>query len=175
MPRKPAARPQSLQEEIGKKHPFDSPEQEAHLNVMRTAGCLAMDFERLFRTHGLSEATYNALRIIRGHCAGAKEEEEGGGGGVPSQTIGKQLIAQVPDVTRLVDRLVECKLVERARVESDRRMVMVKITRAGLDLLAKLDKPLRELHTRQLGHMSRRELEQLSGLLTKARGRVDGE
>jgi len=161
----------TLQHEIGKKRPFDLAEQEAHLNVLRTAACLARNFERLFRAHGLSEATYNALRIIRGHCAGAKPDEKSGEGGVPSQTIGKQLIAEVPDVTRLIDRLVasEPPLVERSRVEHDRRVVMVRITKAGLDVLARLDKSVRELHVRQLGHMSRRELEQLSELLVKAR------
>ena len=59
----------SLQHEIKKKKPFDLPEQEAFLNVVRTASTLAADFERLFRDHGLSEATYNVLRILRGHGA----------------------------------------------------------------------------------------------------------
>lgn len=149
----------SLQHEIGKKRPFDSAEQEAHLNIQRSAACLAMPFERLFREHGLSEATYNALRILRGHLPA----------GVPSQTIGEHLIAQVPDVTRLVDRLVASGLAERCRIEADRRVVMVKITKAGLDLLGKLDKPVRELHAMQLGHLSPAELSQLSRLLVKAR------
>lgn len=157
----------TLQQEIGKKHPFDSPEQEAHLNILRSAACLAMPFQRLFRAHGLSEATYNALRILRGHNSGK-------GGGVPSQTIGDNLIAQVPDITRLVDRLVESGLAERCRIDEDRRVVMVKITKAGLELLAKLDKPVRELHAAQLGHMSKRELQQLSELLVKARSPLPG-
>lgn len=157
----------SLADEIGKKHPFESPEQEAYLNILRSAACLGTEFERLFRAHGLSEATYNALRILRGH-----HRPDPGESGVPSQTIGKQLITNVPDVTRLVDRLVEAGLVERCRVEHDRRVVMVKITRAGLDLLGKLDKPVRELHARQLGHLSRKELDQLSRLLVKARQSV---
>jgi DNA-binding MarR family transcriptional regulator len=169
-PTSPAAS-RSLAEEIGKRHGFESPEQEAYLNILRTSMCLATDFERLFRTHGLSEATYNALRILRGHYKPGNGGG-GGGGGVPSQTIGKQLITNVPDVTRLVDRLVDAGLAERCRIEADRRVVMVKITKAGLDLLAKLDRPLRELHIKQLGHMGRRELEQLSQLLVKARQRM---
>lgn len=176
-----------LQREIGKRLPFDLPEQEAYLNLQRSAACLSVPFERLFRAHGLSSGTYNALRILRGHLAREGDDRAGeakgrapgmggaggaggaGGGGVPSQTIGEHLIAQVPDVTRLVDRLAERGLVERCRIEDDRRVVMVKITRAGLDLLAKLDKPVRELHAAQLGHMGRRELAQLSRLLEKAR------
>lgn len=189
MPSKPPVPPASLQHEIGKRQPFDFPEQEAHLNILRTAGCLAMAFERLFRAHGLSEATYNALRILRGHtehtsgsrsiCDGKHDRAAalpaGGRDGVPSQTIGEQLIAQVPDVTRLVDRLVERGLAERHRIDQDRRVVLVRITKAGLDLLAKLDGPVRELHLAQLGHMSRRDLQQLSQLLVKARAKIGRE
>lgn len=159
----------SLAHEIGKRHPFDSPEQEAFLNILRTAACLSTEFERLFRSHGLSGATYNALRILRGH------HRPGPGSGVPSQTIGGQLVTNVPDVTRLVDRLVGAGLAERCRIDEDRRVVMVKITRAGLDLLARLDKPLRDLHESQLGHLGRKELDELSRLLVKARSRVDPE
>ena len=148
-----------LRSEIGKKKPFDLPEEEAHLNMLRTGSLLDAGFAKLFRPHGLTEATYNALRILRGHLPA----------GVPSQTIGEHLIAQVPDVTRLVDRLVASGLAERCRIEADRRVVMVKITKAGLDLLGKLDKPVRELHAMQLGHLSPAELSQLSRLLVKAR------
>lgn len=157
----------SLAQEIGKRNSFDSPEQEAFLNILRTSACLSTEFERLFRSHGLSGATYNALRILRGH------HRAGSTSGVPSQTIGKQLVTNVPDVTRLVDRLVGAGLADRCRIEDDRRVVMVRITRAGLDLLARLDKPLRELHEAQLGHLGRRDLEELSRLLVKARQRVD--
>lgn len=153
----------SLQDEIGKAKPFDLPEQEAYLNLLRSACILETQFDRFFRTHGLSSATFNALRILRGH----------GDDGVPSQTIAKHLITPVPDVTRLVDRLVESGLAERARVSSDRRVVMVKITKRGTDLLAKLDKPVVDLHKQQLAHMSPKDLAELSRLAFLARQTVE--
>jgi hypothetical protein len=55
-----------LAREIGKRRPFESPEQEAFLNILRTANFFATDFNHLFRQHGLTEATYNVLRILRG-------------------------------------------------------------------------------------------------------------
>lgn len=148
-----------LRTEIGKKKPFDLPEEEAHLNILRTGSLLDAGFARLFRPHGLTEASYNALRILRGHHPA----------GIPSQTIGTQMVARVPDVTRVVDRLVEAGLAERERTEHDRRVVIVRITRRGLDLLGRLDAPVRELNKRQLGHMTRAELAELSRLLAKAR------
>lgn len=154
----------TLQYELGKRKPFDAPEQEAFLNVIRTASLLEAGFQRLFRTHKLSQATYNALRILRGAAA-----EPNGKGARTCTEIGEHLVAQVPDVTRLIDRLERLGLAERVRCEKDRRVVYVRITRKGLDVLARLDQPVIELHKAQLGHMSRAELSELSRLLVKAR------
>ena len=148
-----------LKDEIKKKKPFDDPAEEAYLNLLRTATVLAADFERLFKGAGLSEPQYNVLRILRG----------AGGDGLPCLEVGARMITRVPDVTRLVDRLEAAGLVERNRTSEDRRVVMVKITPKGLEAIAALDRPLRETHKRQMGHMSRRELEELSRLLVKAR------
>jgi DNA-binding MarR family transcriptional regulator len=151
--------PLTLQDELGKKTPFKIPEQEAYLNLLRTTSLLGAPVGRLFKSHGLSEATYNALRILRG-C---------GGNGCTCGQIGEHLVAQVPDVTRLIDRLEKAGFAERARNTDDRRIVRVKITRRGLDLLARLDGPILSAHRQQLGHMTRRELAELSRLLVKAR------
>ncbi|HZW07597.1 MAG TPA: MarR family transcriptional regulator [Phycisphaerales bacterium] len=149
-----------LAREIHKRGPFQSAAQEAFLNVLRTASVLSADFERLFKRHGLSGATYNALRILRG----AGEE------GRRCTEIGEHLVAEVPDVTRLIDRLEGAGLVKRSRgTGDDRRVVNVRITAAGLALLKKLDQPVVELHQRQMGHMSRRDLETVSELLCAAR------
>jgi DNA-binding MarR family transcriptional regulator len=154
------ARP--LKEEIGKRRPFDAVEQEAFLSLSRTASILGCEFERLFKRHGISGAAYNVLRVLRG-------EAEGGGGGVPMHTMGCRLIARVPDVTRLVDRLEKAGLVGRGRTSQDRRVVLVSITARGLGLLSTLDGPVRDLHRAQLSHMTRAELKELIGLLGKTR------
>jgi hypothetical protein len=46
----------SLQQELKKKKPFDMPEQEALLNLLRTADQLQIRFARLFRRFGLTRA-----------------------------------------------------------------------------------------------------------------------
>lgn len=149
----------SLQTEIGKKNPFAIPEQEAYLNVVRTATQLAGEFERLFKKYGLSCAAYNALRILRG----------GGAEGRTCNDIGGDLVAQVPDVTRLVDRLERAGLAERCRCQTDRRVVYVKITKKGLKVLAKIDSPLLDLHRQQLAHLGPKKLGDLNRLLVLAR------
>jgi len=149
----------SLRKEIGKKKPFDCPEQEAYLSIMRTASILSGTFERLFKDYGLTEAMYNALRILRGS----------GERGAMCLEIGEQLVSRVPDVTRLVDRLEKAGLAERVRSTTDRRVIFVKITKKGRDSLAKLDAPVLRTHKEQMGHVGRGDLAQLSKLLVKAR------
>ena len=149
----------TLQSEIGKRNPFAASEQEAYLNILRTAAMFSSEFERLFKRHGLSGGAYNALRILRG----------GGKDGKTCNDIGHDLVAQVPDVTRLVDRLERAGLAERCRCRTDRRVVYVKITKKGLEVLAKIDKPLLDLHRAQLSHMGEKRLAELNRLLVLAR------
>lgn len=149
----------TLQEEIRKRKPFERPEEEAHLNLQRTADRLAEPFERLMGEFNLSGPQYNVLRILRGH----------GGKGLPCSEIVGQMLTRMPDMTRLVDRLEQAGLVQRCRTAEDRRVVLVCITPAGLEVLAKLDKPIRELHLVTLGHLTRAELAELNRLLVKAR------
>lgn len=152
-------RPTPLQRQLRKRNPFSSPAQEAHLNLARTHEFLAGHFARFFKHHSLSATQYNILRILRGQ----------GGEGVPCQEIGDQMVTLVPDVTRLVDRLVEAGLVERRRTPRDRRIVLVALTAAGQQLLDELERPVLDLHERTLGHLSATELAVLSQLLAKAR------
>lgn len=149
----------ALQEEIGKRNPFETLEQETALNLYRTMDHLQQDSCRLFQEHGLSGPQYNVLRILRGR----------GGEGRSCCEIAADMITRTPDITRLVDRLELAGWVERRRDDEDRRVVRVRITSAGRELLSRLDRPVLELHKRQLGHLSRDELKELNRLLVKAR------
>jgi DNA-binding MarR family transcriptional regulator len=148
----------TLREELKKHSDFDSPHQEAMLNVLRTADLLAVGFDRLFRRHKLTNSQYNVLRILRGE-----------GQPLPCSEIASRLINRMPDITRLVDRLVEAGLAHRTRTGEDRRLVLIEITPAGLQMLAQLDDPVAKLHRDQLGHLSDQELHELSRLLEAAR------
>ncbi len=150
--------PTSLQREIKRKEPFESPAQEALLNLLRTYGVLSAPFVRLFKQHGISDPQYNVLRIL----SGAGEE-------LPCLEIAERMVSRVPDITRLIDRLAAANLVKRRRSRSDRRMVLVGITDEGRDLLSELDEPVRALRKQQLGHLSAEELTLLNQLLVKAR------
>lgn len=150
--------PGGLAGELKKRRPFQHPEQEAALNLMRTADWLGLEFGRLFRQHGLSAPQYNVLRILRGEAAP-----------LPSLEIAARMVTGVPDITRLIDRLEGAGLVARRRCEEDRRVVFVALTDTGVAAVAKLDEPVLALHRKLLGHLGRADLETLSRLLVAAR------
>ncbi len=153
--------PQNLQTELKSSRPFSSLEQEAMLSLARTAARLDHDMIEVLRPHGLTPTQYNALRILRG--AGAE--------GLCRNEVRDRLVARVPDATRLLDRLEETGLVVRGREGEDRRFVRARITRRGLELLARLDQVIVDLHRRQLGHLGRAKLRALIDLLADARDR----
>jgi DNA-binding MarR family transcriptional regulator len=152
-----------LKDEIRKALPFAVLEQEASLNVIRTADALSRPFEELAKGTGLSPTQYNVLRILRG--AGVE--------GLPCGQIVERMITRDPDMTRLLDRLEKRELIARSRDARDRRVVRATVTAGGLALLSKLDVPVLEMHRRQLGHMGRNRLKQLIKLLEEARGGPD--
>jgi DNA-binding MarR family transcriptional regulator len=147
-----------LQHELKKREPFDSPAQEAVLNILRTSDLFDNRLGRLFREFGLTSSQYNVLRILRGE-----------GRPLPSLEIAGRMIQVVPAITGLIDRLEKQQLVARQRCDEDRRVVYVRITAKALEVLKRIDKPLERLHAELIGHLSGSELTALSRLLEKAR------
>lgn len=152
-----------LQQELKKRGPFESPEQEAILNILRTNDQFQNRFGRLFREFDLTPSQYNVLRILRGE-----------GKPMPSLEVADRMIQVVPAITGLVDRLEKQGLVSRERCTEDRRVVYVEITMKGKALLKKMDQPVSELHSSLIGHLNRTELRELSRLLEKARTSLQG-
>ncbi|HEY2826825.1 MAG TPA: MarR family transcriptional regulator [Pirellulales bacterium] len=138
---------------------FDSPRQEAYLSLWRTYDRLRTLEDELFAQHDLTAQQYNALRLLRGQHPKP----------LATLTIARRLISRAPDITRLLDKLEQRELISRQRVAENRRVVQVSITTAGLELLSRLDAPVRRCHERQLGHLTAEQLSQLIELLKTAR------
>jgi DNA-binding MarR family transcriptional regulator len=148
-----------LQTEIKQHKPFESLEQEALLNVLRTADALMQGIAAVLKPLKLSHSQYNVLRILRG----AEPE------GLACREISERMITHDPDITRLLDRLEARGLVTRMRDQKDRRVVMVHITADGLGVLAQLDEPIAEVDRRRLKHLGERRLRLLIELLEVSR------
>ncbi len=148
-----------LKDEIKQVKPFASPEQEAFLNLQRTADSLMRGLEETLKPSGLTQPQYNVLRILRG--AGAE--------GLVCRQVSERMVTHDPDLTRLLDRLEARGLVTRSRDRKDRRAITVRITRQGAGLVSVLDEPIADLHRRQLAHLGGERIQRLIGLLEVAR------
>jgi DNA-binding MarR family transcriptional regulator len=134
-------------------------EHEALLSIERSAAILNHGVAEALRRYDVTPTQYNVLRILRG--AGER--------GLCRNDVRDRMVAKVPDVTRLLDRMEEMELVERERDSGDRRMVFTRLTRKGAQLLARIDEPVARLHQRQLGHLGAAKLRTLIDLLAQAR------
>jgi len=134
------------------------PEEVAFLDLARTADMLARPVVQLLKSEELSPTQYNVLRILRGSPDG-----------LTCTDVGSRMITRDPDITRLLDRLEKRGLISRHREEKDRRVVLTRITRAGLEFLERLDQPVLNLHRKLLGHLGPQRLEALARLLEACR------
>ena len=151
--------PRPLREEIRQNVPFERPEEEAFVSISRTAAVLGHALGEAFKPFGITATQYNVLRILRG----------AGKGGLCRNEVRDRLIAQVPDVTRLLDRMEAAGLIARQRDEQDRRLVTTTITQSGIRLLERLKEPVADVQRQYLGHMTPEQLSTLNDLLSIAR------
>ena len=151
--------PSRLYAEIKQNKPFPWVGTEAMLGVLRTAAFVSHAIDKALKPYGLTFTQGNVLRILRG----------AGKAGICGREVGERLVAQVPDVSRLLDRMVEQELVERARDENDRRHVTARITAKGLKLLDEIDPILDEVAKERFGRLEREELTQLVESLDRVR------
>ena len=151
----------SLKDEIKKRGPFDSLEQEATLAIMRTSDLLGNRLLRLLRENGLTLTQYNVLRILRGE-----------GKPLPCLEVASRMIQVAPAITRVVDQLLSMKLISKTQSDQDRRIYTVEIMPSGLELLKKIDQPILDLHARLLSNVPKRELKQLIQTLQAIRNGI---
>lgn len=143
---------------------FESPAQEALLNLLVAADHLRGRTGELCGEFGLSASQYNVLRILRGvHPEGH-----------PRCEVARRMIERAPDVTRLIDRLVKRGWVERCRGERDRRLSVSRITAAGLALLAAIGPRLEEVQRDLAARLSPEDCRELSRICERIYGGADG-
>ncbi len=106
---------------------FEDERTKAFLKIKRVAGWLDQQVNEFLQPFNISEQQYNILRILRG----AKDE-------ITVKTVKERMIRISPNATRLMDKLCDKKLIERRRCENDRRVVYIKISNKGLNLLKEI-------------------------------------
>ena len=146
-----------LEDEI-KQPTFQSDAQKAYINVMYTAGWLAQRQTAAFKAYDLTLPQFNILRILRGQHP------------LPATValLIDRMLDKTSNASRIVDRLEEKQLVTRTVCPANRRAVDIRITKAGLDLLASIE-AAGIINVNGLNQLSEAEVQQLNILLDKIR------
>jgi DNA-binding MarR family transcriptional regulator len=141
---------------------FESLDQEVGLNLFVTSYFLRSKHEEVMNKYGLTMPQYNVLRILMGVYPE----------GHPRCNIISRMIEPAPDVTRIIDRLIKDKLVERFNSIEDKRLSMTRITEKGIKLLDKAHPEVQALENYISSTLSNTEKKTLSDLLEKIYGSV---
>ncbi len=115
-------------------------------------------FTEYLKPYGISPQQFNILRILRG-----------ADDWVAMNNVKDLMIEKSPNATRLADKLLTKKLIERKRSREDRRVVYIRISPPGHELLIEIDQNDSEIMV-ALERITVREANQLSKILDKFRG-----
>ncbi len=112
-----------------KQSKFNTPTSKAVVNIIYTGNWMMQQTHDLLKPFGLTPQQYNVLRILRGQQSN------------PITVLGitERMMDKMSNASRLVDKLLEKKLVLRRECPQDRRAVDVIILPAGLTLLEEID------------------------------------
>jgi len=121
---------------------------------MRAAGMVQVRLARLLKHYGLSPATYDILRVLAD-----------AGDACASRHLARCIATAAPDLTRLLQRLEKAGYIERSRDTTDRRVVTVRLTDAGRDLLDRTTGPIASLHKQIMGRLKKGERKALVAAL----------
>ena len=129
------------------------------INLIFTTKQLNQRFASVLKSHKITEAQYNVLRILRGN----KQSTTSSIG-----YIKERMLDRNSDVSRIVDKLYGLQYVDRKECPNDRRQKEVSITEKGLELLSKMDKSEKKVDT-FLKNLNNSEIKILNKLLDKIR------
>jgi DNA-binding MarR family transcriptional regulator len=133
--------------------------EKAVVNVLYTYNWLRDHSQDIYKPFGLKIQHYNILRILKGKYPAATSPGE----------IKEVMLDKSPDLTRLLDKLVEMNLVDRELCPENRRKMDVRITNQGIELLNVLMKRQENLYADLAERVSEDEANMLSNLLDKIR------
>ncbi len=138
---------------------FRNERHKATINVVFTSNWITGILEKRANAQQITLQQFNVLRILRGRYPEP----------VTNNMLKERMLDKMPDVSRIIDRLVSKELVSRGKCAQDRRAVDVKITEKGLDTLAALEESMMMMDILEK-NITESECEVLNGLLDKLRG-----
>ena len=147
----------SIEKDIKQKS-FKNVYQKVAVNLMYTDSWLLNHYTQLLKPYNLSDKQYFVLKIL----------SESHPNAVTVNFIIERMLDKMSNASRLVDKLVEKKLVVKVRSKIDKRSMNVAITPKGLLLVDELNKKI-ALWEANYSKLTKEEIKILHNLLNKMR------
>jgi DNA-binding MarR family transcriptional regulator len=126
---------------------------------------------RLLRCAATGRMVKQGVSMTHLHVMWRLEES----GELPMSRLAEFLDVSLSNATGLIDRMAERGLIERTRLDDDRRVVLVGLTPAGKEMLDEIQIMKRDLMQGVLGRLDAAQLDRLHRALTDFRGAVRAE
>lgn len=146
-----------LEKAIKQSKPFNCPYEKALVNLIYTRGWVDSELKSYFKSIGVTGKQYNILRILKG----AEKP-------VSTSFIRERLLDKLSDVSRIIERMENKKLVTKSTCKNDRRLVDLSITKDGLTILRAAEKK-KDSMSQIMKNLTLTEVKALSSLLDKIR------
>ena len=125
------------------------------ISILKTSALISKILLNGLKPFGISEQQFNVLRILRGQKGIAAN----------LSTVQDRMVNKMSNTTRLIDKLIQKKLVKRNICKENRRKIELFITEGGLDLLKKIDPISDEIEKKILSNISSQDLNSLISIL----------
>lgn len=127
----------------------------AIISILQASAFISDVLLKGLKPHDISEQQFNVLRILRGQK------------GIAANlfTVQDRMVHKRSNTTRLIDKLIQKKLVKRNVCIKNRRKIELFITEDGLDFLKKIDPITDEIEKKVLKNISSKDLNSLISIL----------
>jgi DNA-binding MarR family transcriptional regulator len=147
-----------IEDEIQTKK-FRNERHKATINIVFTSNWITNILEKRANIQQITLQQFNVLRILRGQYPNP----------VTNNLLKQRMLDKMPDISRIINRLVAKELVSKGKSAADRRAVDVEITSKGLDTLADLEESMMMMDILH-DNITESECQVLNELLDKLRG-----
>ena len=127
----------------------------AIISILQTSAFISDVLLKGLKPHDISEQQFNVLRILRGQKGIAAN----------LSTVQERMVHKMSNTTRLIDKLIQKKLVKRNVCKENRRKIELFITEDGLDFLKKIDPIIDEIEKKILSNVPSKDLNSLISIL----------
>jgi DNA-binding MarR family transcriptional regulator len=127
----------------------------AIISILQASAFISDVLLKGLKPHDISEQQFNVLRILRGQKGIAAN----------LSTVQERMVHKMSNTTRLIDKLIQKKLVKRNVCIENRRKIELFITEDGLDFLKKIDPITDEIEKKILSNISTKDLNSLISIL----------